>query len=221
MKKMRLSALLAGVLVVGIGSFAAADVINIDVEAGVPSDTNHSGADGPLSSPGGAFWNFVIGGLDASDLYTEFAGPTPFDIVYLTADGNASYSDPGINNLQDSGSYNAFQILDLLPGQTYTVAAYVGHNGGFLVQDANGSQAYFYGDPGADGWSLPGSQGNGGDYFLVSGLMPYDTGNGEYGLWFSLDGTITGLQISGPIPEPSSLILLLLGGLALLRRTRG
>ena len=102
----------------------------------------------------------------------------------------------------------------------YEIAAYVGHNGGFNFQDANGTRSFFFGNPGADGWSLPGTEGNGGDYFLVPGVMPYDLGGGVFGVQFGLDGTITGLQIDGAVPEPGSLLLLGLGGMALLRRKR-
>ena len=220
MSSLRTGIVLIGVLALCVGGYARADIVNIDVEAGAAAGSNHVGDDGPLSSSGGTLWNSVVGGVGMVDLLTEFGDPTPFDVEYLSSGGNTTYTDAGINNLQDSGSFDPFQILELVQGETYSVAAYVGLNGGFNVQDANGSHGFFgFGDPGADGWSLPGVEGDGGDYFIVNGLVPFDVGGGVYGLEFQLDGDITGLQMNGVVPEPSTLLLIAFG-LPLFRRSR-
>ncbi len=218
----RFSVVLVGILALCIARYAAADVVvNIDFEAGVPGDTNHIGDDGPLSSPGGTLWNSALAGVDMNDLLDEFGAPTPFDVGFGGPGAGQTFGDPGINNLQDSGTANHFGVTDLLAGGTYEIAVYVGHNGGFSVRDASGWQGFFgFGDPSADGWGLPGTEGNGGDYFHITNLVPANLSQGNIGLLFQLDGTVTGLQINGPVPEPTTLALLALGGMALLRRSR-
>lgn len=199
------------------GAGAWADVVNVDIEAGAAGDTTHVGDDGPLSTPTGTLWNSVQAG--ATDLQTEFGNFSPFDIVYPGAPGPFAYNDPNINNLQDSGNFGAFMILDLVPGAVYQLAVYCGTNGGFIFGDKNGTRPFFFTHPEADGWSLPGTQGDGGDYFLVDNVQPAEISPGVWGVGINPDGAITGLQISGTVPEPAGLALLAVGGL-LLRRKR-
>lgn len=202
-------------------SGASADVVNVDIEGETRSDATHVGDDGPLSTPGGTLWTSVeSAGGGASDLPTEFGGFSPFDIAYTGFSEPSTFDDPGINDLQDSGDFGQFEIRDLLPGQTYALAVYVGHNGGFLLTDGQGVGAHFFGLPEADGWSLPGTEGNGGDYFLVSGVEPMELEPGVWGVGITPDGVITGFQISGPVPEPTTGLLLTVAGLLAVRRRR-
>lgn len=197
---------------------AAAEVVNVDIEAGVSTDTTHVGDDGGLSTPGGMLWTSVTSAAGATDLPTEFGGASPFDIVYTAFPSPVTYIDPGINNLQDSGDFGQFEIRELFQGQTYELAVYCGFNSGFLLTDANGTRPFFFTHPEADGWSLPGTEGNGGDYFRVSNVVPMELSPGVWGVEISPDGAITGVQISGVVPEPASAALLALASLLIRRR---
>ncbi len=183
------------VALVGGSPLAADDVVNIDFNVQGVSEITHSGDDGILSTTGGVLWNGVFAGQDAGNFVTEFDGDTNVGVVFANADSNV-FTDAGINDLQDSGT-TTFQmdIVGLQPGEMYTFAVYVGQNGGFLLEDAGGTNAYFFGSPGSDGWTLPGSVGN--DYFIAEPVEPYEVEDGVWGVRFSLDGAITGMQISG------------------------
>ena len=184
-----------------LGSLSSrADVVNIDFDSSSAGNQNHVGDDGPLSTTGGTLWNQTTVGTDVLNLSTEFGLGTAVDLIYSGSEAQ-DFNDPGINDLQDSGAATIFRITGLVSGETYDIAVYMGLFGGFFV--SNGPGFIGFGDPGADGWSLPGTEGNGGDYFLVTGLTPADFGNGEFGLEFLADGCITALQITGVSPEPS------------------
>ncbi len=198
---------------------ASAAIVNVDIEAGEPSDTTHVGDDGPLSTAGGTLWTSVLSATGATDLPTEFGGASPFDVVYTLLANPATFSDPGINNLQDSGDFGIFEIRDLLPGQIYELAVYCGENAGFGLRDDNGTRPFFASEPQADGWSLPGTEGSGGDYFYVTNVAPTELSLGVWGVEINPDGVITGFQISGPVPEPGSAALFALASLLLRRRT--
>jgi hypothetical protein len=206
-------------LTLGLATAAPAAVINVDIEAGDPGDTNHVGADGPLSTPGGTVWNSVVAGTNTANLLDEFGNPSTVDITFSGA-SSQTFSDSGINNLQDSGGFDFIQLVDLDPSATYEIAVYVGSSGGFNLLDANGLQHLFFGDPGADGWSLPGTEsipdGLGGDYYRVSGLVPLVLDGWVFGIEIQPDGVITGIQI---VPEPGT-SLLLASGIAVLAFAR-
>ncbi len=207
--------LMLAVAACGIGA-ANGTVVNVDFEGGLAGDQTYAGDDAALSSAGGTVWNSVMF-TGAADLLDEFGGNTPFDVEIF---GDAVTSNPVAGNvLQDSGAAAPMNLLGLIPGETYTLAGYVDTNGGFGVTDATGPVGFFaYGAPDADGWSLPGTEGDGGDYFLVQGLQPYEVETGKWGVSLVLDGTMTGLQISGAVPEPSSLLLLGIAALLSIRR---
>lgn len=200
--------------------FSATPVVNIDMEAGVAGDTNHSGDDGPLSHAGGMWWNSVETHVSTQNLPTEFGLPTPFGVVFLSDEPMGDvFTDSGINNLQDSGTFESFLITGLIPGESYDLAVYLGYNGFVAVEHLGGTTSAGFTDPGADGWGLPGTEGSEGDYFYFPGLQPMQLDrNGVHGFSFSLDGVATGLQIRGEVPEPGALLLLALGVLPLARR---
>jgi len=210
--------LLAVIATAALAVGAAAEVVNVDIEAGEPNDTTHVGDDGGISTPGGMLWTSVTSATSGLDLLTEFGLPSPFDIIYVASPSPATYTDAGINNLQDSGDFGVFAIRDLVPGHVYELAVYCGYNGGFILHDDSGARPFFFTHPEADGWSLPGTEGNGGDYFHVTNVVPTELSAGVWGVAISPDGAITGVQISGYIPEPAAVALLALAPLFLRRR---
>ncbi len=220
MERLRVSAVLFIFIMCSLTSAAGAVTINIDLEAAA-GGTTHVGDDGVLSSTGGTVWNGVISGTDTNDLLDEFGAASTVDIQFSGSDGE-TFTDSGINDLQDSGSLASITLGGLDPGVLYTLAVYVGFNGGFSFAHAAGTDFFFFGDPGADGWGLPGTEsipsGAGGDYFLLTDFAPADLGGGDYGFTLGPDGTVTGVQVL--VPEPSSVLLVSLGiiGLAVKRR---
>jgi hypothetical protein len=196
----------AGAVAVGPGT------VNVDLEDPAGAATQHVGDDGILSNPGGTVWNSVLTGTDTSNLVDEFGGATGVNIRFEDSFAQ-TFTDTGINDLQDSGASTGIELHGLAQNQSYDLAVYVGENGGFNFEHAGGPTSYFFADPGADGWSLPGSEsipnGAGGDYYLITGVMPVDLGGGDFGFGFGLDGTVTAMQIV--IPEPSTLLLFGLG----------
>jgi hypothetical protein len=208
--------LLTLTIAVATCGFAYGNVVNVDFEAGLAGDQTYMGDDAALSTPGGTLWNSLEfpGG---SDLPDEFGGSTPFgvEILDVLVDSNAAAG----NVLQDSGASSPMYVIGLLPGEMYSIAGYVDTNGGFGVTDATGYLGFFgFADPGADGWTLPGTEGDGGDYFLIDDLQPFEIEPGKWGVEINPDGNITGLQISGMVPEPSSLALLAAVSLLATRR---
>lgn len=217
---MKLLFIAAATLALSLTSNAHATTVNIDLEAG-SGGTAHVGADGPLSSAGGTFWNQVVSGTNTADLRDEFGATTGVNIRFSSS-GGESFTDIGINDLQDSGAQGSFVLYGLDASSLYTLAVYVGENGGFNLEHASDTDSFFFADPGADGWSLPGSvsipSGPRGDYYLIRDLAPANLGGGDFGFSFSTDGTVTGIQVV--VPEPSTLLLMSLGliGLAATRR---
>ena len=92
-------------------------------------------------------------------------------------------------------------------------------SGGVQYTDFNGTELAHI--PGANDPTgiLPGVENS--DYLIIRDLLPYDTGDGIYGILFEpIDGQITGMQIDGIIPEQATLSLLLVGSLAAIRKRR-
>ena len=211
------------VLAATAGTTLAQQVVNIDFNGSAAGgDTTHVGDDGALSTAGGTVWNGVQVGTSAQDLLDEFGVKTPVDVL-MSPNAFGGTDPASTNNLQDSGISSPFFIADLLPSELYTVVGYVGPNGGFNVTDASGSVGFQgFGDP---TYLLPGVQGGGptndpGDYVRFDGLQPYDLGGGVYGLAFSLDGLVTGVQIQGVIPTPATIVMAGFAGIPVLRRRR-
>jgi len=188
---------------------ASAAVVNVDIEGGT-ADTTHAGADGIFSTTG-RVWNGVPTNVNTLGLLDEFGSATPFGANFSRPADTFGQVDPASsNNLQDSGiQTTGFQITGLLPGASYDLAGYIGFNGGFTVVDATGDRGFVgFGSP---TYALPGietiSGGQRGDYVLFSGLIPANLGGGNFGVTISTDGTLTGLQIRGAVPEPATLFL--------------
>lgn len=218
---MRLLQTIAAVLVVSLaGAASAVTTVNIDLEA-AGGGTTHVGDDGAISSAGGTVWNGVVSGTDTNDLLDEFGVASTVDIRF-SGSGGGTFTDAGINDLQDSGSSASIELFDLDPGMTYTLAIYVGLNGGFSFTHAGGTDFFFFGDPGADGWSLPGTEsipnGTSGDYYLLTGFVPANLGAGDFGFSIGPDGTVTAVQVL--VPEPSSFLLVSLGIIGLTAKRR-
>jgi len=202
-------AALLGALVGLTGPSLAAQaqlVVNIDLEAGDPGDVVHVGADGVLSG-GGTVWNGVDSGTDAFDLVDENGVATAVDVVFTGVVGGPGTDSSSTNDLQDSGTFQAFEIRGLDPNATYDVAIYGGSFASLTFEDALGPLGSFC--TGALTYSLPGVQN--GDYCLYTGRSPADLGGGISGFGIGgLDGLATGVQIrrSPSVPSLSPLGLL-------------
>lgn len=200
---------------------ACGAVVNVDIEGGT-ADTTHTGADGIFSTTG-RFWNGVPTNVNASGLLDEFGSVTPFGVNFSRPADTFGQVDPASSNdLQDSGvQTTGFQVTGLRSGARYDLAGYIGFNGGFTVVDATGDRGFVgFGDP---TYVLPGietiSGGQRGDYILFSGLIPADLGGGNFGITINTDGTLTGLQVRGAVPEPATVVLCAISIAALLSPT--
>jgi hypothetical protein len=191
-------------------------VVNGDFDP-AGAGTTHVGADGALSHPGGTTWNWVDIGTDRINLVDENGNPTPWDVRFI-GQTVVSPNSASTNDIQDIlYSGDALQFLDLLPTGRYSLAAYIGGNTGFKVVDANGNHFTAFGN--RPTYALPGVLDS--DYRLVTGLVPFDTGGGVYGIRLDgLDGAIGGFQLDGPLPEPGVPAGLALALLLSLRRRR-
>ncbi len=200
----RLSVFVAVMTLAGLLSAPAdAVVVNVDFE-GSRSDPTHVGDDGVLSSPGGTVWNSVVFDTSRFDLFDEFGNATPVDVDVIPAFGTYGAWFTG-NTLQDSGTDGTgFDILDLVPTETYDLAVYIDSNTGFALTDLNGTYPDYAGNTPT---GLPGVLNQ--DYLMFTNLVPYYIGGGSFGLSIrGIDGLITGFQLDGAIiPEPSMLAL--------------
>lgn len=198
--------LINGLLALALGFFAlsaGAQVANIDFQSS-GAEAVHNNDDGVLSNTGGDTWNGIL--FDATgDIFLEDENGDPTGLI-LTI--KQSYTDTygdddATNDLQDTGmAGEGFTIGNLDPTQTYTVAVYLGSNSGFLMTDAVTAQVGFVGSQ--QTYALPGALDQ--DYVLFTGLQPFDLGGGVFGLDFGgLDGLLTGVQISGALPEPPAI----------------
>lgn len=197
------------------GSHAA--VVNFDFNIN-SNDPTHVGDDGTLSSVGGTYWN----GLDStasgifSPIYTEFGQLTS---VSVNQTGGGGYSEGIGGDLLNGGFGGSLTMTGFDPNITYTLAFYMGNNSGMysgFLSDAGLETVVLH----TVTYTLPGTQNVD---FVQLDRKPADLGGGEYGFGFSnFDGQILALQIDGVavVPEPSSLCLLTLGGLALVARRR-
>ena len=179
-----------------------AAVLNVDFEARDAGDRTHLGDDGVLSNSGGTVWNGVPFDTNLPGLVDEDGFST--SVSFQLTDFPAGQLDvDATNDLQDSGMTNGgFRIVNLNPGETYRLAIYVGFNTGFGVIDQNGGTPNIC--SGIPTYNLPGVAGPRGigpvDYCLFTGLIPFDTGNGVFGIEVTtLDGLITGFQLAGSL----------------------
>lgn len=187
----------------GLLNPAWADVLNIDFQSD-SAEPVYTGDDGVLSTAGGATWNGVQYDATGDIALLDENGGATGAILTILQSYTDTYSDgDATNTLQDTGiSGEGFVISNLNPAETYTVAVYLAFNSGFSLTDANNSVFGIVGS--SHSYILPGILGQ--DYVLFSGKVPYDLGNGVYGLEFSgIDGLITGVQLSGALP-PSTAI---------------
>lgn len=211
-----MAALILGALAV---SHAVAGVVNIDWNVGA-LDTTHAGADGILSTTG-RYWNGLDSAAagDQGPILTEFSAGTTLHVMHLSPQGGLNGG--GANDLQNAGySGSAVIISGLVPNTPYDVAIYLGQNGGIFgagFGSASGNESVSFGN--ISGSPLPGVAGQ--DYFLLSPRFPMDLGGGQFGFTLGgFDGAVVGMQISGLVPDPATLSLLALGGMAILRRRR-
>jgi hypothetical protein len=199
-------------------------VINIDFNnAGAsPSDDTFVGL-GVLSSPGGTDWNgFWSNETTTGALSDEFGNETPVEAI--RTGGSDAFPDFGANDLQNHGWGSiSWKIIGLQLGQAYETAWYFGNASAiFFGIDHGGAQDSLNLGGGSffPTFTMPGT--NDADYGLMT-IIAKDLGNGEVGFALDgqgLDGSVLGLQIKGIIPEPTTLALVALGGVAMLRRRR-
>ena len=198
---MRTSTVLEGVAValsLSLASPAMAAVVNVDIER--PGDATHSGADGAASA-GGSVWNSVLFDTDRDLLQDETGLGTTVAVRHLSSffgPPSAFVDGAAANDLQDSGVSGAgMDILNLLPGSTYSLAIYGAPGSNFTVIDGAGLNGGACTGSAAT-YALPGVQGE--DYCLYTGLVPIEVDPGVYGI--QLSGplvVLTGFQLVGDV----------------------
>lgn len=178
-------------------------VVNIDFEGASAGDRTYVGDNGALSTPGGIVWNSVpISWPGVSHLVDEFGNPTSLGVIVPEREPYRFTDSSSPNVLDDSGLGGLCYVVGIDPNQQYTVAGYVGENGGFVLVDATGQhfQGFGFAPPCYD---LPGVRcGDGyahhGDYVQFDNVVPVDLGGGVFGIGIWPDGLVTGLQVEGP-----------------------
>ena len=177
-------------LLLGLASGAAAEVVNVDIN-GTAGDATYSGADGVLSTTGST-WNGVLAGTDATGLLDENGVAT--GVSFSWPNGAFGDSNPSATNvLQDSGTFDGFELGGLVSGQSYDIAVYM--DGGFF--DFTDSTGTAFQGTCASGptFALPGTAGL--DYCLFSDVLPADLGGGNFGFVFTgADGVYYGVQLA-------------------------
>ena len=204
-------------------------IVNVDLgtDAGVFS------GQGVLLDPGNDFWNSTnstnssLGPLVASD------GSTPTTITFSSSGVSGEYQTgkaPDNDLIQDyfhaNNTIADFILGGLDPNAFYELLLYgTGDNTDqgsiFTIIDGNGTyEVTTLGRPLTEAYEL------GNSYVVLGGLIP-DGSNQILGSWTSSGGQyggFNGFQLrqapADVIPEPATLSLLALGGLALLRRRR-
>ena len=162
------------------GSAMGQTVVNVDVEAGEPGDTNHVGDDGVLSNTGGTVWNSVVySAANTSGLLDENGVATAVDLTINYAGRWTGLDVP--NNLQDSGAGGGiFQILHLLQGEPYTLAIYPGTYSSYYVIKHAGGEVHHMFTGGYHTYNLPGEEGK--DFCQFQDLVPFKTGGGDFAI---------------------------------------
>lgn len=143
---------------------------------------------------------------------TGQAGPAPFDDATIYEDnygaanvGNSGRADFG--NLPD-GANLVFTFSGLDDSLLYTVS------GGYQHGNANFNTTWDI-----DGQSAT-TDNTGTGYITLSGLSTDGSGNLEITVTKSTQLFVSGLTLEAAVPEPGSMALLGLGGLAMLKRRR-
>lgn len=176
---------------------AMAAVVNVDIER--PGDATHSGSDG-AASVAGSVWNSVLFDTDKDMLSDENGAGTTVGVRHLSSffgPPSAFVDGAAANDLQDSGVSGAgMDILNLLPGSTYSLVIYGAPGSNFTVVDGGGLNGGAC--SGTPTYALPGAEGE--DYCLYSGLVPTEIEPGVYGI--QLSGplvVLTGFQLVGDV----------------------
>ncbi len=213
--------LLCLILAVGYGQMAFALTVNVDMEGGYSTDATYSGDDGILSTTGGTVWNSVYDAVATTGLLDEFGNPTNTSIIWEFDEAHPAYTS-ATNSLQDSGTVSSYVIAGLDPTLTYSLALY-GHTYLAVTHDSNVILPASFGDQPT--YTVPGDVGQ--DYILFTDLVPFDFGEGIYGIYImGGDGVTLGFQIqstTSAVPLPAAFWLLgsgLLGILGLNKRNK-
>lgn len=188
---------------------ASAELINVDFEGDPPNDTTHSGADGVLSG-GGAVWNGIETGVDASALLDESGATTVVDILFSSSGGGVTDAS-ATNDLQDSGTLRMFNVEGLDSGTLYDVAVYAHPFSLISFTDSTGVSGGLC--TASPTYLLPGTLAA--DYCLYEDRTPADLGGGEYGFTVAgIDGVVMAMQILGQAGEPAAVPALSAHGIA-------
>lgn len=161
---------------------------------------------------GPGIWNnhsaFPTNGI--IELVTAHDEPSPYRLFIMSNSRNGFATQPSFNNLQDESRNGFFSILDLEAGVNYELILYVRPDTPTVFQFP-------------DVWFT--TLGNGAGSTTSDGVQLGDhvritrTAN-EFGQIAFESSGLSGLQIGEVVPEPSSVLLLSLGGLIALRRRR-
>lgn len=169
---------------------------------------------GPLegllgNSPG--LWNnySTFPSNEIVELVTAHNDPSPYRLFVMSNRRGGFGSDPSFNDLQDENRDGFFSILDLEAGIQYELVLYVRPDQPTVFQFP-------------DLWFTTLANGNGS---ITEGVELGDhvrltrTAN-EFGQIAFESSGLSGFQIGEVVPEPSSVLLVSLSGLLLLRRRR-
>ncbi len=166
---MRCIRVAAAALVLSLAGAAEALTVNSDL--GAPTAAiRYVGNDAVLSDSGRTVWNHLLGRTGTGGLLGEFENTSGVKIRVASSRSD-TFTDLGIDILQDSRATDSITLYGLDPFELYAIAAFVAFNDGFGVNHASGDIDFFSpGNPGTSNRSLPDSEaildGSVKDYYL-------------------------------------------------------